>query len=465
MPIIRLTGFDLGEAPALRLTRLRLQRRGVDISITTIAASHEPSVGSVSDLSGPDNAVECVFPREIVQSAAFSLSIDVDSVDAITSVLAIGAAPPQRVLCNQAGGAFDAYKQERSGWWVYALARLSIADVLALTPAACWSLSDASAVQSPLIGSISASRVGGAAAGADLVSDVGAAFQVAVGSYVRFPGITALDAGAFSVSFDMQTVATANEVVLEHGSDNRGWSIQMSPNTPGEVPAGHLFIAFGPQDGRIGSRNAVNDGLPHRVVLCYQPGVGVRLYVDGVAGYVLPSRGPIVSPAYNTTYIDAGSRGGIANLLAGSLIGNVALWARALSEQEVHSLWGAKIPYGAALQTARLGLRGTELNEQGAVSVSASFAGFANDAEFGGQGCIYGTVELYAQAGNIPLPRRVRLHRSRDGLLVRETWSDAQGNYRFDGITDRYKYDVIAWDHEGLQQSVVANDLTPEVMP
>jgi len=89
----------------------------------------------------------------------------------------------------------------------------------------------------------------------------------------------------------------------------------------------------------------------------------------------------------------------------------------------------------------------------------------AIDGEFGGDCCIYGVVELYAQAGNIPLPRRVRLHRSRDGLLVRETWSDAQGNYRFDGITERYTYDVIAWDHEGLQQSVVANDLTPEVMP
>ena len=86
------------------------------------------------------------------------------------------------------------------------------------------------------------------------------------------------------------------------------------------------------------------------------------------------------------------------------------------------------------------------------------------DTECGGNHCIYGTVELYAQAGNIPLPRRVRLHRSRDGMLVRETWSDAQGNYRFDHISERYTYDVIAWDHEGLQRSVVANDLTPEVM-
>jgi len=86
------------------------------------------------------------------------------------------------------------------------------------------------------------------------------------------------------------------------------------------------------------------------------------------------------------------------------------------------------------------------------------------DVEVGGRGSIYGTVELYAQAGNIPLPRRVRLHRSRDGLLFREAWSDAQGKYRFEGISQRYTYDVIAWDHEGLQQSVVANDLQPEAM-
>lgn len=103
--------------------------------------------------------------------------------------------------------------------------------------------------------------------------------------------------------------------------------------------------------------------------------------------------------------------------------------------------------------------------EQGVLQAAICEAVQALDVECGGQGRIYGPVELYNQAGNIPLARRVRLHRSRDGMLVRETWSDAQGNYCFDGISERYKYDVIAWDHEGLQQSVVANDLMPEVMP
>lgn len=117
------------------------------------------------------------------------------------------------------------------------------------------------------------------------------------------------------------------------------------------------------------------------------------------------------------------------------------------------------------VSTGRLSYRaqlgGPVSEDAGCTRLSARHA---LDAEFGGDGVIYGPVELYNQAGNLPLSRRVRLHRSRDGQLVRETWSDAHGNYRFEGISQRYTYDVIAWDHEGLQRSVVANDLQPEAM-
>ncbi len=90
----------------------------------------------------------------------------------------------------------------------------------------------------------------------------------------------------------------------------------------------------------------------------------------------------------------------------------------------------------------------------------------ALDMEYGGNGVIYGTVEQKLTGDTtLPLKRRVRLHRSRDGLLVRETWSDAQGNYRFDGLSTRYEYDVIAWDHEGQFRSTIANNLKPEVLP
>ena len=88
-----------------------------------------------------------------------------------------------------------------------------------------------------------------------------------------------------------------------------------------------------------------------------------------------------------------------------------------------------------------------------------------NDLEFGGNGQIYGMVERQNTPANLPLRRRVRLHRSRDGLLVRETWSQADGRYAFTHISTAYEYDTIAWDHDMSYRSVMANNLKPEVMP
>lgn len=87
------------------------------------------------------------------------------------------------------------------------------------------------------------------------------------------------------------------------------------------------------------------------------------------------------------------------------------------------------------------------------------------DAETGGFYRIYGTVARKAAPANVPLKRRVRLHRSRDGLLVRETWSQPDGSYEFTEISDRYEYDVIAWDHKLQDFSTVANNQLAEPMP
>ena len=86
------------------------------------------------------------------------------------------------------------------------------------------------------------------------------------------------------------------------------------------------------------------------------------------------------------------------------------------------------------------------------------------DAEFGGAGRIYGTVTRKETPANVPLGRRVRLHRSVDGYLARETWSKADGSYEFRGLNPRYEYDVIAWDHELQEYSAVANNQLAEVV-
>ena len=87
------------------------------------------------------------------------------------------------------------------------------------------------------------------------------------------------------------------------------------------------------------------------------------------------------------------------------------------------------------------------------------------DLDVGGCGRIYGTVKRKADPQNIPLVRRVRLHDSRTGALLRQTWSQEDGSYEFRDLNPDLEFDVIAWDHEGQFRSTIANNLKPEVQP
>ena len=87
------------------------------------------------------------------------------------------------------------------------------------------------------------------------------------------------------------------------------------------------------------------------------------------------------------------------------------------------------------------------------------------DLDVGGRGRIYGTVKRKADPQNIPLVRRVRLHDSRTGSLLRQTWSQEDGSYEFRDLNPDLEFDVIAWDHEGQFRSTIANNLKPEVLP
>ena len=73
----------------------------------------------------------------------------------------------------------------------------------------------------------------------------------------------------------------------------------------------------------------------------------------------------------------------------------------------------------------------------------------SGDYIHGGKGFIAGTVEEKATP-NIPLRRRVRLHRDVDGMMVRETWSHATtGAYTFTDINPAYTYTVVVYPVTG----------------
>lgn len=83
----------------------------------------------------------------------------------------------------------------------------------------------------------------------------------------------------------------------------------------------------------------------------------------------------------------------------------------------------------------------------------------------GGRGRINSTVKVKGTP-NYAVVRRVRLIRERDGRCIRETWSEAgTGNYLFEHIDERERYTVVAYDHTHNFRAVIADNLTPDLMP
>ena len=148
-----------------------------------------------------------------------------------------------------------------------------------------------------------------------------------------------------------------------------------------------------------------------------------------------------------------------------------AVWQRGLSDAEILASAQAVDSVGGAgaLSEPRIGtvpLRGVVAASAAVGSPSilrALCSDVALDIEFGGRGRIYGTVSIKVTPSNVPVARRVRLLRSRDSYLARETWSKPDGTYSFDGINEQYEYDVVVFDHELNYFSQVANNKKPEV--
>lgn len=82
-----------------------------------------------------------------------------------------------------------------------------------------------------------------------------------------------------------------------------------------------------------------------------------------------------------------------------------------------------------------------------------------------GVGRVHGTVKLKGEPTNTPLRRKVWLLRQRDGVKIRETWSDAAtGEYEFNYIDELQLWTVVSFDHTQDKRAVIADGLVPEVI-
>ncbi len=84
----------------------------------------------------------------------------------------------------------------------------------------------------------------------------------------------------------------------------------------------------------------------------------------------------------------------------------------------------------------------------------------------GGRGLITDTVKTKATLANIPTHCKVRLVRDIDGKVIQEQWTDpVTGTYRFDNFDANHTYTVIAIHPLGSFRAVIADRLTPGLMP
>jgi hypothetical protein len=84
-------------------------------------------------------------------------------------------------------------------------------------------------------------------------------------------------------------------------------------------------------------------------------------------------------------------------------------------------------------------------------------APFGKNIYHGGSGIIIGqTIE-----NSSPVSRRVRLFNKRNGLLIKEVFSDNLGVYTFENIDKRQEYFIMADDYRRIRNAVVMDGITP----
>lgn len=120
--------------------------------------------------------------------------------------------------------------------------------------------------------------------------------------------------------------------------------------------------------------------------------------------------------------------------------------------------WEVTLPFGgfdfvSAANTAALA--------PGGVKTIAPIHGLIQQNRDGGNGRVRGTVKEKHTPANVPVFRRVRLIRERDGYVLREQWSDpATGAYDFQWVNENYRYTVLSYDHTENYQATANDNLT-----
>ena len=465
----RIVGVRPWGGGELSLSELRLYSGASNVA-ATLGCTHAPASGSLADLSDDGLVSTCEFARAAYASAGFAFTFD---CGAEVSVSAFGfgtGVDRSRALCAGtlqylAAGAWVTYATFGAFPWPGAFAWSGnpsggdeyLAYVTALLP-----------LQTDFSAAIgSAWTVNGAASIDATPRFVGESSAQFSGGYLTsvYNADTDLSGGDWTVEFWVQFSSTGTYVLFNTGAGTGYWPLQIWLNGTsfgmrGFSPGGAMVFnilggtattgtAYFISARRAGSTftlhvNGVLAGSENYAGVLFSPSVGptVGAYNNGVAptlgwiGQARITKGVAREPVVPTEPFPVDAGGGVAFVLL-----------------PISTLWAPASISASALtgvHRAPAALRAT----------------VARDVEFGGAGSVPGTVRRDADPVDLPLRRRVRLHRDVDGMMLRETWSDATtGAYLFTDINPAITYTVISYDHEHNYRAVAADNITPEVLP
>lgn len=270
---------------------------------------------------------------------------------------------------------------------------------------------------------------------------------------------------AWSISLWVRTAASSR-VLLDFDDTYHNQLFQLRINAGGFVEMWRLGAAW------FAGTIAVNDGAWHRVVVGKAGGAigltSVYITVDGALCYLAPSNDYFASTnvqmaiGAQVRYRDAAKDfvGKIDDLVIHLGPTGFAADAFIVPPAAFGDTFGGVVsallggPFSAAV--------GSPLPAMSPALVHS--CGRLVDLENGGIGRVVGTTKAFGNP-NYPVSTRVRLQRRRDAQLVREVWSDAAGNYEFTNIRHDVLYTVSSIDHTGAYNGVIADPVTPDLMP
>lgn len=435
----RVHGVETVGFGVLRLAELQLFVAGsrVDTS-ATLSCTHAPASGTLASLADADLSTSATWSRTAYSAPGFALVWDfgVGNTAAVDAIK-LGAATVQAEFANclHVAGSADGVQWVAVGDVIQTGAAFMASTLLTFTVseavAAAWNLSDKSNGCTLSNGALTAS--------ANEFNSARSTTGKAAGAwYCEFRSL----GNRYPIVGVATSAATLTNLL---GEDATEWAYyglsakKINANT--QTTYGTTWTS--PSDV-IGMALDMGAGT----LTFYKNGTTMGVAFTGLTGTLYAACG--------------GDSGADSNVTA-----NFGATAFAYTPPAGHSAWGAPVTPNAVLAMVDLASPGrtnyetAELGAPGAVQV----AGVAQwrDMQYGGAGVISGTVKIDAVT-DIPVRRRVRLVRDRDGAVVRETWSDAAtGAYTFTGIDERERYSAISYDHTHDMRAVIADNLAPEV--